>query len=105
MLENVLGVPPPPPPANVPALEDQTVDGSLAVRERLMEHRANPPCSGCHNLMDPVGFALENFDAIGRWRTSEGGQAIDATGSFPGGARFDGVAGLEQALVAALSGR
>ena len=99
VLENVLGVPPPPPPANVPALEDQTVDGSLAVRERLMEHRANPPCSGCHNLMDPVGFALENFDAIGRWRTSEGGQAIDATGSFPGGARFDGVAGLEQALV------
>ncbi len=99
VLENVLGVPPPPPPANVPALEDQTVDGSLSVRERLMEHRANPPCSNCHNLMDPVGFALENFDAIGRWRDSEAGQRIDATGSFPGGAEFDGVAGLERALL------
>ena len=99
VLENVLGVPPPPPPANVPALEDQTVDGSLSVRERLMEHRANPPCSNCHNLMDPVGFALENFDAVGRWRSSEAGERIDATGSFPGGAQFDGVAGLEQALL------
>ena len=99
VLENLLGVPPPPAPANVPALEDKTVDGSLAVRERLMEHRANPPCSGCHNLMDPVGFSLENFDAIGRWRQSEGGEEIDAAGSFPGGAEFDGVSGLEQALL------
>ncbi len=99
VLENVLGVPPPPPPANVPALEDKTVDGSLSVRDRLTEHRANPPCSGCHNLMDPVGFSLENFDAIGRWRQSEDGQRIDATGSFPGGAEFDGVSGLEHALL------
>ena len=99
VLENLLGVPPPPPPANVPALEDKTVNGSLSVRERLMEHRANPSCSGCHSLMDPVGFSLENFDAIGRWRKSEDGQRIDATGSFPGGAEFDGVSGLEQALL------
>ena len=99
VLENLLGVPPRPPPANVPALEDKTVDGSLSVRERLIEHRANPPCSGCHSLMDPVGFSLENFDAIGRWRNSEDGQRIDATGSFPDGAEFDGVSGLEQALL------
>ena len=99
VLENLLGVPPPPPPANVPTLEDKTIDGSLSVRERLMEHRANPACFGCHNLMDPVGFALENYDATGRWRKSEGGQPIDATGSFPGGAEFDGVSGLEKALL------
>ncbi|MDA1093132.1 MAG: DUF1592 domain-containing protein [Acidobacteria bacterium] len=100
VLENLLGVPPPPPPPNVPPLEEKTVDGSLSVRERLMEHRANPPCSGCHSLMDPVGFSLENFDAIGRWRDTEAGRPIDATGSFPGGAAFNGVAGLEQTLLA-----
>ena len=99
VLENVLGVPPPPPPANVPPLEEKTVDGSLSVRERLMEHRANPPCAGCHSLMDPVGFSLENFDAIGRWRETEDGQRIDATGSFPGRAEFQGVAGLERVLL------
>jgi hypothetical protein len=65
-----------------------------------MEHRANPACSGCHSLMDPIGFSLENFDAIGRWRDTEDSQPIDATGNFPGGAAFDGVAGLEQALLA-----
>jgi mono/diheme cytochrome c family protein len=99
VLENLLGVPPPPPPANVPALEEKTIDGSLSVRERLMEHRANPACASCHNLMDPVGFSLENYDAVGRWRKSEGQQAIDASGSFPGGARFEGVSGLEKALL------
>ena len=99
VLENLLGVPPPPPPANVPALEEKTIDGSLSVRERLMEHRANPACAGCHNLMDPVGFSLENYDAVGRWRKSEGQQAIDASGSFPGGGRFEGVSGLEKALL------
>ena len=98
VLENLLGVPPPPPPAIVPPLEEKTIDGSLSVRERLMEHRSNPACSGCHSLMDPVGFPLENYDAVGRWRESEYGQAIDASGSFPGGAPFEGVAGLEKAL-------
>ncbi len=99
VLENLLGAPPPPPPADVPALEDKAINGSLAVRERLLQHRANPACAGCHNLMDPVGFSLENYDAVGRWRKSEGEQPIDATGSFPGGAEFDGVAGLETALL------
>ena len=99
VLENLMGVPPPPPPSDVPALEDKTIDGSLSVRERLLQHRANPACAGCHNLMDPVGFSLENYDAVGRWRKSEGQQPIDAAGNFPGGPQFDGVSGLEKALL------
>ncbi len=99
VLENVLGIPPPPPLANVPALKDNTVSGGLSVRERLAEHRANPACSGCHNLIDPVGFSLENFDAVGRWRTMESGAAIDASGGLPDGSQFSGVDGLEQALL------
>ena len=99
VLENLLGVPPPPAPAIVPPLEEKTIDGSLSVRERLMEHRSNPACSGCHSLMDPVGFSLENYDAVGRWRVSEDEQAIDVSGNFPGGARFEGVSGLEKALL------
>jgi hypothetical protein len=99
ILENLLGTPPPPPPGNVPALKDNTVSSSLSVRERLAEHRRNAACAGCHKLMDPVGFSLENFDAVGRWRTFEEGKPIDATGGLPGGSPFEGVAGLEQALL------
>ncbi len=99
VLENLLGVPPPPPPAVVPALEEKTISGSLSVRERLMEHRANPACAGCHSLMDPVGFSLENYDAVGRWRNFEADQPIDAAGAFPGGGEFDGAEGLEKALI------
>lgn len=99
VLENLLGTPPPPPPANVPALRDNTVSSSLSVRQRLAEHRANPACAGCHDRMDPVGFALENFDAVGRWRTTEEGRPVDATGGLPDGSRFEGVGGLEQALL------
>jgi hypothetical protein len=98
VLKNIVGAPPPPPPANVPALKDNTVQASLSIRERLAEHRAQAACAICHDLMDPIGFALENYDAIGRWRTSEEGQAIDATGSLPG-SNFVGVRGLEQALL------
>jgi hypothetical protein len=99
VLENLVGTPPPPPPPDVPALEDSTIAATLSVRERLMEHRANAACAVCHDIMDPVGFALENFDAVGRWREVEEGRPIDATGGLPDGSQFDGVAGLEQALL------
>ena len=98
VLENLLGVPPPPPPPNVSTFAQKTIDANLSMRGRLEAHRANPACSGCHNLMDPLGFALENYDAVGRWRATDTGQPIDSHGSFPGGAEFHGVAGLEQAL-------
>ena len=99
ILDNFLGVPPPPPPANVPELKDNALGKNLSVRERLSEHRANPACAGCHNLMDPIGFALENYDAVGRWRTHEEGKPVDATGASLEGAAFQGVDGLEQALL------
>ncbi len=98
VLENLLGVPPPPPPDNIPALKDNTVAANLTVRERLAEHRANPACFGCHSRMDPVGFSLENYDAIGRWRELEAGIKINAAGGMPDGSEFTGVTGLEQAL-------
>ena len=100
ILENLLGVPPPPPPPDVPEL-DETSDGggTLSVRERLAAHRANPSCASCHALMDPLGFALENFNAVGVWRTiDETGGAIDASGALPDGTPFEGVAGLRAAL-------
>ncbi len=99
VLENLLGSPPPPPPANIPALKDNTVAANLSVRERLAEHRANPACAGCHRLMDPVGLAMENFDAVGRYRTSEEGRPVDARGGFPDGSTFVGVEGIEKALL------
>jgi len=99
ILDNILGSPPDPPPANVPALKENTVSSSLSVRERLAEHRKNVACAGCHKLMDPVGFSLENFDAVGRWRAFEEGRPIDATGGLPDGSVFEGVSGLEQALL------
>jgi hypothetical protein len=99
VLENILGTPPAPPPADVPALKDNTVAANLSVRERLAEHRANPACASCHDVMDPVGFALENYDAVGRWRTLEEGQPVDATGGLPDGSEFIGVSPLEDGLL------
>ena len=100
VLENLLGTPPPPPPPNVPPLSEEKSDAVLSMRERMVEHRRNPVCASCHAQMDPVGLSLENFDAIGRWRTlTEGFAPIDASGSLPDGTTFDGVAGLRQALV------
>jgi hypothetical protein len=99
ILGNLLGTPPPPPPANVPNLKENTVSESLPMRARLAEHRANAACASCHNLMDPVGFSLENFDAIGRWRVAEDGVPVDASGGFPDGSKFTGVAGLEDGLL------
>lgn len=100
VLKNLLGNPPPPPPPNVPALEDNTVSATLSLRGRLEQHRANAACAGCHNLLDPVGFALENFDAIGQWRESDQGEAIDVSGSLWDGTELRGVDDLEQAIVA-----
>lgn len=99
VLKNLVGMPPPPPPENVPALSENTVLSTLSVRERLQQHRADPACASCHNLMDPPGFALDNFDAVGRWRTTESGKPIDATGGLPDGSEFTGVGGLEHALL------
>jgi mono/diheme cytochrome c family protein len=99
VLANLLGSPPPPPPPDVPELEDNTVSASLTVRQRLEQHRANETCARCHNLIDPVGFALENFDAVGRWRETDNDEPISATGSLADGTEFVGVAGLEEALL------
>jgi hypothetical protein len=99
ILANLVGAPPPPPPPNVPSLDDNTVSASLPIRERLAAHRANPSCASCHNVMDPVGFALENFDAVGRWRIEEERKPIDATGGLPDGSTVEGVAALERGLL------
>ena len=98
ILTNVLGTPPPPPPPNVPPLKDQTQGKILSMRERMAAHRSNPACMGCHKLMDPIGFSLENYDAVGRYRAGEGGTPIDATGNLPDGVEFKGQSGLKTAL-------
>jgi hypothetical protein len=99
VLENFLGTPPPPPPGNVGSLEDNVVAASLPMRERLAAHRTNAACASCHRMIDPVGFSLEQFDAVGKWRTMEEGRAVDAAGGLPDGSEFVGVSGLEQALL------
>ena len=103
ILENLLSSPPPPPPPDVPSLDETGDDGRpRSMREAMEQHRANPACASCHAQMDPLGFALENFDAIGRWRErSESNTPIDATGLLPDGRRFDGPAGLRAALLRA----
>jgi hypothetical protein len=98
ILKNLLGTPPPPPPPNVPAL-DGVISESLPIRERLAEHRKNAACASCHALMDPVGFALENYDAVGRWRDFADGHKVDALGGFADGSEFESVAGLESVLL------
>jgi len=99
ILENLLGAPPPPPPPNVPNLEDTGSAEALSVRERLVKHRANPACAVCHARMDPYGFGLENFDAIGRWRVTEDGKAVDASDSLPDGTSFNGPSELRAAIL------
>jgi hypothetical protein len=101
ILENLLGTPPPAPPPGVPPLKPPSFATKvLSVRERMIDHRRNPPCAGCHAMMDPLGLALENFDAVGKWRSlDESGGRIDASGAMPDGTRFDGPDGLRQALL------
>ncbi len=100
ILNNILGAPPPDPPPDVPALSDRRTQAKVqTMRERMAQHRANPGCASCHSMIDPTGFALENFDAIGRWRTvDESFNAIDASGALPDGSAFDGVSELRAAL-------
>jgi hypothetical protein len=98
VLENLVGLAPPPPPPDIPALDDNTVAAHLPIRQRMAQHRADPSCAVCHDLIDPVGFALENFDAVGRWRDQINGHPVDAAGGLPDGSQFTGVAGLEQGL-------
>jgi hypothetical protein len=103
ILENILGTPPPPPPPDVPALNEKE-DGSkakvLSMRERMAEHRTNPVCASCHSMIDPLGFALENFDAVGRWRdVDETFAPIDTSGSLPDGSKTYGPAALRDALL------
>jgi len=105
VMEVLLGTPPPPPPPNVPALPENAelrtahVAKPLSVRERMEEHRANPTCAACHKLMDPIGFALENFDAVGVWRTKDSGFPIDPKGQMFDGSKLDGPIGLREALL------
>jgi hypothetical protein len=100
ILENLMGTPPPAPPPNVPALKDQAQGGKiLSVRQLLEEHRKNEPCSTCHAVMDPLGFALENFNAVGEYRTKDASGLIDSSGQLADGTKIDGVAGLRQALL------
>jgi len=95
ILENILGTPAPPPPPNTPALDDVVVDDSLPMREKLAAHRGKASCAACHTLMDPVGFSLEEYDAVGRWITHE----VDASGGLPDGQTFTGATGLENGLI------
>jgi mono/diheme cytochrome c family protein len=88
VLQNLLGMPPPPPPADVPLLEESAGAEATSVREQLEVHRANPTCASCHRNMDPLGFGLENYDAIGRWRDTDGEFPVDASGALPSGQRF-----------------
>jgi hypothetical protein len=100
LLANMLGAPPPPPPADVPALKEAGVDGQpRSVRERMEAHRKNPVCASCHQRMDPLGFSLENFDALGKWRAVADNAPIDASASLPDGTQFKGVEGLRTLLV------
>ena len=104
VLENILGTPPPEPPPNVPALEDTAAAAGkvLTLREQMTLHRGSPTCAGCHKIMDPIGFALDNFDADGKWRTKQGGEggvAIDAAVQLFDGQKVDGPVGLRKALL------
>lgn len=100
MLDSILGTPPPPAPPDVPKLEENHEGAApTTLRERLAQHRANPACASCHDRIDPLGFALENYDVLGRWREEDSGKPIDASGKLPDGTTFNGPAELKAALV------
>ncbi len=101
VMSNILGVVPPDPPPNVPALKEAAGGGNglETMRQRMEAHRSNPACAGCHKMMDPIGFAMENFDGIGKWRTTDAGQKVNATGQLVDGTQIDGVVDLRNALI------
>jgi Protein of unknown function (DUF1588)/Protein of unknown function (DUF1592)/Protein of unknown function (DUF1585) len=104
ILENLLGSPPPSPPPNVPPFPEQktgqgVIEEAASVRDKMIQHRRNQPCLGCHQIMDPIGLALENFDGVGRWRTAESGVRIDASGKLVDGTAMDGPESLRKALL------
>jgi hypothetical protein len=102
VLDTFLGTPPPPPPPNVPALEESTADSASAprtVREQMEVHRQNPVCASCHRTIDPVGFALENFDSVGQWRETASGAPVDSLGGLPDGSVADGPVELREAIL------
>ncbi len=99
VLKNIIGTPVPPPPPDVPALKEKTALIATTFREQLAQHREHPACASCHALIDPVGFALDHFDAVGRWRLYNGDEAIDSSGLLPDGAEVHGIDDLEQSIL------
>jgi hypothetical protein len=99
ILDNLIGTPPPPAPANVPPFPEETPGAPKTVRARMEQHRASPQCASCHRIMDPIGLALENFDAVGVWRTHEAGVSIDASGELADGSRINGAVELRSSLL------
>jgi hypothetical protein len=98
ILDNILGDPPPPPPPGVPSLDEDSVGTVASLRQQMERHRSDAMCASCHSKMDPLGFALENYDVIGKWRTMDGKFPVDSTGTLPDGTKFDGPAEVRQAL-------
>jgi hypothetical protein len=99
VLDSLLGTPPPPPPPNVPALEEHKGEAPKTLRERLTQHRADPACASCHSRIDGLGFALENYDVIGRWRDEEAGKPVDNSGELADGTKFKGPDELKAMLL------
>ena len=102
VLENILGTPPPPPPPDVPPLDDKAVGSSASLRQQMESHRSSPICASCHSKMDVLGFGLENYDAIGAWRTVDGKFPVDSSGTLPNGKSFSTPAELRQLLLSSL---
>jgi hypothetical protein len=102
VLQNILGAPPPPPPPDVPALDEAAVGTSMSLRQQMEAHRANATCASCHSRMDPLGFGLENYDGVGKWRAMDGKFPVDSTGALPGGKSFNGPVEMQNVLLAQL---
>jgi mono/diheme cytochrome c family protein len=98
VLENILGTPPPPPPPDVPALDETKIGSQATLRQQMEEHRSNAVCASCHSKMDVLGFGLENYDGVGKWRTTDGKFPVDSSGTMPNGKSFNGPAEMRAVL-------